>query len=87
MFVVRHSYLSFGVYKINQLSKELKFHIPIIIFYMEIANAEARATTRTELPHTHKHNTHTHPSTQPLTWQHDVKSLAPRKQVDGSTVR
>ena len=59
MFVVRHSYLSFGVYKINQLSKEFKFDIPIIIFYMEIANAKAGATTRTELPHTHK-QTHTH---------------------------
>ena len=59
MFVVTHSYLSFGVYKINQLSKELKFHIPMIIFDMEIANAKAITTTRTELPHTHK-QTHTH---------------------------
>ena len=38
--------------------------------------------------HTHTHTrTHTHTSTQPLTWQHDMKSLAHREQVDGSTVR
>ena len=57
---------------------------------MDIASAKAEATTRTELPHTntHKHtHKHTHPSTQPLTWQHDIKSLMHRKQVDGSTVR
>ena len=59
MFVVRHSYLSFGVYKINQLSKELKFHIPIIISDMEIANAKPGVNTRTELTHTQTH-THTH---------------------------
>ena len=49
---------------------------------MEFATAKAEATTRTGLPHT---NTHT--STQPLTWQHGIKSLAYMEQIDGSTVR
>ena len=55
---------------------------------MEIATAKVGATTRTGLQHTH-HTTykHTHPSTQPLTWQHDIKSLGHTEQVDGSTVR
>ena len=50
---------------------------------MDIATDKAEASTRTGLPYTH---THTH-TTQALTWQHDMKSLAHRKQVDGSTVR
>ena len=52
--------------------------------FMDISTAKAEAITRTGLPHRH---TNTHPSTQPLTWQHDIESLAHRKQVDGSTVR
>ena len=47
---------------------------------MEILTAKAESTTRTWLPHTH---THTH-TTQPLTWQHDIKSH--REHVDVSTV-
>ena len=43
---------------------------------MDIATAKARATTRTGLPQTHLNST----------WQHDIKSLANRKQVDGSIV-
>ena len=31
--------------------------------------------------------THIQPSTQPLTWQNDIESLADRERVDGSTVR
>ena len=52
---------------------------------MDIVTAKSEATTSTWLPHTHT-QTHTHTSTQPLPWQHDIKSLAHRKQVDGSTV-
>ena len=38
--------------------------------------------------HAHAHaHTHTPPSTRPLTWQHDIKSLVRREQIDGSTVR
>ena len=50
------------------------------IFLMEIATAKAGGTTRTYTP------IHTQPSTQPLTWQHDMKSLSHRKQVNESTV-
>ena len=42
------------------------------IFYMDISTAKAEATTGRGLPHLK----HTHPSTQPLTWQDDIKSLA-----------
>ena len=49
---------------------------------MEIFTAKAEATTRTGLSHRH-----TDTSTQPLTWQHDIKSLPHREQIDGSTVR
>ena len=35
----------------------------------------------------HYYHTHTPPSAQPLTWQHDIKSLPHREQVDDSTVR
>ena len=44
--------------------------------FMDIATGKAETTTRTGLPL----------STQPLTWQHDIKSLVHRKQVDDSTV-
>ena len=44
--------------------------------FMDNATAKAEATGRT--------TTHTH--THPLTWQHDIKSLAHRKQVNGITV-
>ena len=50
---------------------------------MDIATAKVEATTRTRSATC----TNTHPSIQPLTWQYDIKSLARRKQVDGSTVR
>ena len=51
-------------------------------FFMDIATAKAKANTRAGY-HT---QTNTHPSTQPLTWQHAIKSLAHRKQVNGSTL-
>ena len=41
-------------------------------FLMDIATANAKVMTA--------------PSTRPLTWQHDIKSLTHRKQVDGSKV-
>ena len=50
---------------------------------MDIATDKAEVTTRTRA--TTQTQTHT-PLTQPLTCQHDIKSLAHRKQVDGSTV-
>ena len=53
-----------------------------IDFFMEIATVKAEATTRTGLP-----LAHTTPSTQPLTWQLDIKLLAHREQIDDSTVR
>ena len=36
--------------------------------------------------HTHTHTPHTHTQVNPLTWQHDIKSLPHREQFDGSTV-
>ena len=54
-----------------------------VLFLMEIATVKGEATTRTGLQHTHTNN----PSNQPLTWQHDNKSLMHREQVNGSTVR
>ena len=57
----------------------------IFILFLEIATAKVEATTRAWLPNTHAH-AHTHPSTQPLTWQHDIKSPVHREQTDGSTV-
>ena len=47
---------------------------------MEIATAKAEATTRAGHAHGQAH-------AQPLTWQHDIKSLAYMEQIDGSTVR
>ena len=49
---------------------------------MDIATVEVEAT-RTWLPHTH---THTHTATQPFIWQHGIKSIAHRSQVDRTTV-
>ena len=49
---------------------------------MTIANAKSEATTMGGLPHIQ-----THLSTQPLTWQHGIKSLAYREQINGNTVR
>ena len=65
----------------------------ILFLSMDIAMAKAEATTRIgcactrarTYTHTHAH-AHTHTSIQPLTWQHDIKSLAHREQVYGSTV-
>ena len=47
---------------------------------MDIATAKTEVTTRTGLPHTNAPT----PLTQPYTSQHDIKSLAHRKEVDGS---
>ena len=49
-------------------------------FFYSIATVKAEATTRTGIQHTQT------PSSQPLTWQHDIKSLPHREQIDGSTV-
>ena len=48
-----------------------------------------RATRHTHL-HARRHactHARTHASSQPLTWQHDIKSLLHREQVDDTTVR
>ena len=63
--------------QVSYLREVVKFTSTIC--FMEIATAKAEATNRTGLPHT---QTHIHPSTQPLTWQHDIKSLPHREQVD-----
>ena len=42
---------------------------------MDIETSKAEATTRTGLPRTHPINS---------TWQHGIKSLVHREQVDGS---
>ena len=53
---------------------------------MHIANVKAESTSRTGLQHTYAHNhTDTH-TIEPLTWQHDIRSLLHSKHVDGSTV-
>ena len=71
-----------SVSKVNQYLHKMAL---IILFYfnfnfMEIATAKAESITRTGLPHSHN------PSSQPLIWQHDNKSLKHREQIDGSTV-
>ena len=50
-------------------------------FCMEIATVKAEGTTKPGLQHTRT------PSSQPLTWQHDIKSPPHGEQIDGSTVR
>ena len=63
-------------------------HVFQPVIFMEIAIAKAETTTRRATTHTQAHiHKHTHNTPQLLTWQHDIKSLAERKQVDDSTVR
>ena len=50
--------------------------------FMRIATAKAETIFRKMLRHTYPH-----PSIQPSTWQHDIKSLLHREQIDTSAVR
>ena len=65
------------VITIINLTKEVHRHC----FLLEIVTAKAEDTTRTGL-----HQIHIHLKS-PLTWQHDIKLLPHRKQIDNSTVR
>ena len=53
-------------------------------FVNDVNNEGAHMSVSEAIIHT---NTLNHPSTQPLTWQHDIKPIVHPEQVDGSRVR
>ena len=68
----------FYTHKDTRMHRRTYVHTYILL--LEIATAKAEVTTRSG-------HTQTHTSTQHLTPQHNIKSLANREHIDGSTVR